>query len=232
MKLKALAAALICASPIAAVSAQDAPAAAPTKVAPAIQGAWKAQNPGPLLTIEGKEPPLKPAARKAWLARRKAMLAGDPKVDLSKRCKPPGEPRLMASGTPFEFVMSPGRILIAYEWNRLVRMIEMGEPREVIGPVYFGQNAGKWEGDTLVVDTQALHENAWLDSTGLPHGENARLTERFRLLSPATLEATIKVVDPEMYTRPWTARLLFTRLPGYRIKEDVCLEREGLVGKL
>ncbi len=215
-----------------AACALFATAATPAPVAPAIQGVWKAAKPGPLLTTEGKEPPLRPATRAAWLKNRPKVLAGDPKVDLSRRCKPPGEPRLMASGTPFEFIVTPKRVLIAYEWNRLVRMIEMGPARPVIGPVYFGQNAGSWQGDTLVVDVQALHEDTFLDGTGLPHGENARLTQRFRLLSPAQLEATITVNDPQTYTRPWTTRILFDRLKGYRIKEDICLERENLVGKI
>ena len=209
-----------------------APAASAQTVAPAIQGVWKAAKPGSLTTVEGQAPPLKPAARAAYLSRKPKMLAGDRATDPAKRCKPPGEPRLMASGTPFEFIVTPQRVLIAYEWNRLVRMIEMGPAHDVIGPVYFGQNAGKWEGDTLVVDVQALHENAFLDATGLPHGDNARLTERFRLVSPKQLEAVITVNDPETYTKTWTTRLLFDRLPGYRIKEDICLEREGLVGKI
>lgn len=66
---------------------------------------------------------------------------------------------------------------------------------------------------------------------GRPHGENARLTQRFRLLSPTGREAAIRIEDAGTCRTPWTTRLLFGRLPGNCIREDVCLEREGLVGK-
>lgn len=210
------------AAPAAALSGQD-----------WIEGVWQARGDGTLKPADGKPIPFKPVAAMAWNAQKAAFVAGDPKVDFSRRCKPPGEPRLMSDPrTPFAVIVTKPRVLFAYQWNRLVRMIEMEAPREVIGPVYFGQNAGHWEGEVLVVDVQALHPNTGLDRTGLPHGEKARLTERFRSLGARQMEATITIDDPATYTAPWTARVVFDRQPGLTVKEDICLDRENLAGKL
>jgi hypothetical protein len=232
-------AALIMLAPVAALAQEPAPAAArapgPQKVKPpvSLEGVWKARGNGVLTTLDGKVPPLKPAALKAYMAKRAAFLKGDPTVDPIRRCKPPGEPRLMIDpNVPFEIVETWPRVMFLYQWNRLVRMVEMGPPREVVGPTYFGQNAGSWDGKTFVVDVQALHENAVLDKSGLPHGENSRLKQRFSLIGEGQMEVVIHVDDPEVYTRPWDAKVVFDKQPeGTRIKEDICLEREGLVGK-
>jgi hypothetical protein len=238
-KIVAAAAAFALLAPFAA-SAQEAapvsaPAAGPKKVKPpvSLEGVWKAQGDGVLRTLDGKTPPLKPAPLKAYMAKRAAYLAGDPKVDPTRRCKPPGEPRLMIDpNVPFEIVETWPRVMFLYQWNRLVRMIEMGPPREVIGPSYFGQNAGSWDGTTFVVDVQALHESVVLDKSGLPHSENAHLTQRFRLIGNGQMEVIIHIVDPAVYTTAWDARVVFDKQPeGTRIREDICLEREGLVGK-
>lgn len=198
-----------------------------------LEGVWQARGDGLLKTVEGSPPPLKPAAKKAYDAKRTGFLAGDAAIDPAKKCKPPGEPRLMIDPqVPFEIVQTAQRIMFLYQWNRLVRMIEMGPQREVIGPVYFGQNAGSWQGDTLVVDVLALHENAYLDKSGLPHSDDAHIVERFRLIGANQMEATLRIEDPTVYARPWEAKVIFDRLPGARIKEDICIEREGLVGKL
>jgi hypothetical protein len=211
--------------------------AVPLQAAPAdhgwLEGVWKARGDGMLHPIDGKPAPLKPAVAKVWGMQKAAFMAGDPKLDLSRRCKPPGEPRLMADPkTPFSVVVTGPRILFAYQWNRLVRMIEMGPHREVIGPTYFGQNAGHWEGSTLVVDVQGLNSNVALDASGLPHGEKARLTERISARGKNQMQVLISINDPQMYSSPWTARLVFDRQPGLTVAEDICLDRENLVGKL
>lgn len=212
-------------------TAQGAPDTATAPVS--IEGVWKARGPGFLKPIDEKTPPLKPAAKKAYEAKRAGFLKGDRAIDPAKKCKPPGEPRLMIDpDVPFEIVQTQPRIMFLYQWNRLVRMVEMGPQREVIGPTYFGQNAGNWEGDTLIVDVLALHDNAYLDKSGLPHSDDMHITERFRLIGPDQLEATFHFEDPAVYTKPWDAKVTFDRLPGARIKEDICIEREGLVGKL
>lgn len=198
-----------------------------------LNGTWRAQGDGLLHSLDGKPVPLTAKAASAWARVKPAFLAGDPKVDPARRCKPPGEPRLMADpGTPFSVIVTGPRVLFAYQWNRLVRMIEMESPREVIGPTYFGQNAGHWEGDTLVVDVQGLHEGVALDKSGLPHGEKLRITERFRALDKDRMEMVAQFTDPDSFTRPWSARLVFQRQPGLTVAEDICLDREHLVGKL
>ena len=229
-KVASLRGALLAAATLGAVWAIPA-SAEPVGQPYSLNGVWLADGDGYLTTRDGELPPLKPEYREAYLASRDAFVAGkDDALDLSLRCKPPGEPRLMIDpGVPFEIVESEKRILIGYQWNRLVRMIEMGDPRELIGPTYFGQNAGHWDGDGLVVDVQGLHENIRLDSSGLPHGENARLTERFSLVSPDEMVVRFRFDDPEVYTEPWEAEVRFHRQPdGTRIKEDICLTRLGI----
>lgn len=204
-----------------------------------MNGVWRAQGDGLLHSVDGKPVPLTPRGAAAWARVKAGYLAGDPAVDSARRCKPPGEPRLMADPkTPFSVIVTGPRVLLGYQWNRLVRMIEMEAPREVIGPTYFGQNAGHWEqgkggeGETLVVDVQGLHDGVALDRSGLPHGEKLRIEERFRSIGKDRMEVVATFTDPETFSRPWTARLEFARQPGLIVEEDICLDRENLVGKL
>jgi hypothetical protein len=85
-------------------------------------------------------------------------------------------------------------------------------------------SVGRWEGDTLVVETAGFRGDTWIDRSGLPKSDNMKVTERLRLTGGgATLENQITVDDPANYTAPWTTKVVYRRAPkGTEMKEDVC----------
>lgn len=74
-------------------------------------------------------------------------------------------------------------------------------------PTPNGYSTGRWEGDTLVVQTNGLQEGMWLDRSGSPISETAKMTERFRRVNFGLLEIDLTVDDSKEYTRPWTVTL-------------------------
>jgi hypothetical protein len=93
-------------------------------------------------------------------------------------------------------------------------------------PWYYGYSVGKWDGDTLVVETTGLRDDGWLDIDGTPLTEAATLTERFRRTSYGRMEIDITVDDPKAYTRPWTVRVNQRIMPDQELLEFVCLENQ------
>lgn len=77
----------------------------------------------------------------------------------------------------------------------------------------------------LVIETIGLKERTFLDSAGLPHSEDAKVTERLRLQSPDVLEDLISIEDPAFYSRAWQTRVLYQRQAQKEIREDTCLDR-------
>jgi len=94
---------------------------------------------------------------------------------------------------------------------------------------------GKWQGDTLVVDTVGFNDKTWLDAMGHPHGERMRIVERYRRRDFGHLDVEITIDDPEMYTKPWTTSYLIPFVPGGELFEYICQENnvdvKHLVGK-
>ncbi|MEO6377340.1 MAG: hypothetical protein ABIO37_04865 [Caulobacteraceae bacterium] len=155
-----------------------------------------------------------------------AAKAGRPKADPPAQCLPPGVPRIMASPFPFEFVVTPKVVYILYEYMSQVRRIYMdGEaPRSMGLPTFNGRSTGKWDGDTLVVETIELNPLSVLDTTHLPVSEALKSVERMRLTGPDKMEVQITLIDPKAYTRPWTTIRTYTRKPGEQILQYVCEE--------
>lgn len=210
-------------------SADPAPAAIPltSDGKPNFSGVWRSVTPiAELRTVDGQSPPLLDAAAKILAARKL-----DGSWDGTRKCKPPGEPRIMSfEQRPFEIGQRPDRITFMYEWNRLVRSLPITtEQLKFTGPYYFGQSQAHWDGEVLVVDVQGVNEDTALDDSGLPHSDTINLTERFRLIDGgARMEALIDVQDPLTFSKPWQTRLVFERQKDRRIQEDWCIERLGL----
>ena len=102
-------------------------------------------------------------------------------------------------------------------------------------PSWLGYSVGKWDGDSLVVDTAGFNDRTWLDAFGHPHSEAMRVTERFHRRDFGHMEVQITVDDPTMYTRPFTIKLNQHLLPDTDLIEAFCLENEKdrphIVGK-
>ena len=93
-------------------------------------------------------------------------------------------------------------------------------------PWYYGYSTGRWEGDTLVVETSGFRDDGWLDIDGTPMTEKAKMTERFRRVSYGRMEIDITVDDPKAYTKPWTVRHNQVFMPDQEIIEFICEENQ------
>jgi hypothetical protein len=123
---------------------------------------------------------------------------------------PPGLFRTLVYPRPWQFIQATGQIVQLFEWGKHWRTI-WTDGREVAeeivsGPFWYGYSVGRWEGDTLVVTTNNLDGRQWMDEWGTPISEyDATIEERWRRVDDETLELTITVIDPELYSRPWTS---------------------------
>jgi hypothetical protein len=146
--------------------------------------------------------------------------------DPAGRCDPLGLVRsLFAIGRGLiEFVETPNRIFQFFEWNHVWRTI-WTDGRKLPtdpDPKWYGYSVGRWEGDTLVVESTGFDDRTWLDQYGDPFSTGMRLEERWRRVND-TLELMLRVDDPETYTKPWISDKIIWRLqPKAQINEEVC----------
>jgi len=146
-------------------------------------------------------------------------------------CLPHGVPRINTNGLfPFKIVQTPGLVVILYEQMNLFRQI-FTDGRKLandVNPTWLGYSTGKWDGDTLVIETTGLNGKAWLDTQkGRPASEALRVTERFRRKNFGTLEVVATIDDPKNYAKPWTTTVQTMNLQlGTDILEFVCNENE------
>jgi hypothetical protein len=125
-------------------------------------------------------------------------------------------------------VHTPKLLVLLYEVNAMYRQIFVdGRPLPVDpNPSWNGYSTAKWEGDTLVVQTNGFREDLWIDMAGSPMGEAATMTERIRRPNYGSLELEITVNDPKTYTRPWTVRMTQRIELDTELIDEVCLENE------
>jgi hypothetical protein len=147
-------------------------------------------------------------------------------------CLPEGMPTwMMISHNAFEFQYSPGRITMLGEsdGNRLRRIYTDGRPHpEDPDLTYHGHSIGKWEGDTLVVDTVGIHPDAYIaitEAVGVRNGGGMHIVERMRLVDENTFHDEMTIHAPRVMTEPWRTTRIYTRLRGaeYSIVEGVCV---------
>ena len=126
------------------------------------------------------------------------------------QCDPQGLPRLILDSEPTEWIQLPGRLLQYFQWGHMLREIWMdgrelptGEALDNLGTSWLGMSVGKWEGDTLVVNTVGFNDKTWLDIHGFPHTSEMRLEERYRRVSADKIEWTFTIHDPKYYKTPW-----------------------------
>jgi len=170
----------------------------------------------------------------AAVKQRKAEFGKD---DPTSHCLPLGVPRLLVDPEYRKIVQVPGLLVILNERDAGYRQIFTdGRPLpEDPQPSWNGYSSGKWEGDTLVVQTNGLHDGMWLDRSGSPITDAAKLTERFRRPNYGTLEIEVTMDDPKAYTKPWTVKLTEFIVLNTELMDYICNENEKdtrhLVGK-
>ena len=120
---------------------------------------------------------------------------------------PPGLLRTLVYPRPIQIIQLPDRVVQLFEYGHFWRTIwtDGRAVPEDQGPYWYGYSVGKWDGDTLVVQTVGLDARAWLDEWGTPFSEEAKITERWRKVDANTVQMTITVDDPRTYAKPWTS---------------------------
>jgi hypothetical protein len=143
--------------------------------------------------------------------------------DLVYQCYPPGTPRIYIHPFPLEIIQLPGRILMIFEYDHLVRQIytDGREHRTDLAPSYMGDSIGHWEGETLVIETTHFNDKTWLDRIAVPHSEEMKLTERIHLTVEGELEIDMRVEDAVALAKPWEFSRRF-RKTDWTIEEFVC----------
>jgi hypothetical protein len=188
---------------------------------------------------DGKIPPLTPAARERTAARAAANAAArrgpaDSWVErgLYERCLTRGLPGSMMPaiyGNSYRIVQGPGVVAITYEMVHETRVIPLdGRPHadaSIRG--YMGVAVGRWEGDTLVVETTNFREESTYRNA---NAATLRLTERFTRVAPDKVRWAVTVEDPQTWTRPWTFALPLTMNDDEPVFEYAC--HEGNYGLL
>ncbi|MGD0132448.1 MAG: hypothetical protein ABSE57_10400 [Bryobacteraceae bacterium] len=165
-----------------------------------------------------------------------AALVKQRVADLSKddphaRCMPPNFPRAFAFPHLQKIIQIPGLLVILDEFNASYRQVFTdGRPfPEDPQPSWNGYSSGKWEGDTLVVQSIGFRDDLWLDMKGNPMTSAAKVTERFRRPGYGSLEIEVTVNDPKAYTKPWTVTLKQAIQVDTELADEICLENEKSV---
>jgi hypothetical protein len=162
-------------------------------------------------------------------ALRKQRAAQNNKDNPDAHCLPLGLMQLHTHPEPRKIIQTPGLIVILYEANAGIRQIFMDGrrlPGNDADPWWYGYSAGKWDGDTLVVESAGFRGDGWLDVEGSPLTESGKMTERFRRVNYGNMEIEITVDDPKAYTRPWTVKVHHRIMLDTELIEFVCLENE------
>jgi hypothetical protein len=154
--------------------------------------------PGGLGVVEG-EIPYRPEA----LAKRKENFANRMKLDPENKCYLPGVPRATYMPFPFQILQSRQHIMIVHEFAGAVRTIYMDNHKEAPADSWMGWSNGRWEGETLVVDTTGFNGQTWFDRAGNFHSDALHVVERFTARSAETLMYEVTIEDPKTFTRPW-----------------------------
>jgi len=198
----------------------------------------------PARRFETQKPPMTPWAQAKFDATRDIYSEASPEAvvqrlsggDPTYSCFPPGVPgiyfRVTGDARPMEIINTPGRILEFFEYDHYVRQIWTDGRQHTpdFPATWMGESIGKWEGDTLVVDSIGFNDKTVLDNVGHPHSDQLHLVERIRRLDQNTIEVIMIVDDPKAYTSPWSGQLVFVRAPAdWTIMEDICEDNASFI---
>jgi hypothetical protein len=168
--------------------------------------------------------PIRPAA--AELFRQRALtFMKEPPIS---HCLPEGMPMVEMAPAPYKIVQMPGVVLMLYERDTTFRQVFTDGRKlpEDPQPSWLGYSVGKWDGDSLVVDSNGFNDRGWLDARGHAHSEDLHLTERFHRRNFGEMEVKLTIDDPKTYTKPFSITLEQRLLPDTDLLESFCAENE------
>jgi hypothetical protein len=204
---------------------------------PDISGVWNLQSSPQTrylsYAFSGEEPLMTPWAQERFKATKPSFGPRsfedsndpvNPTTTSTVGCFPPGVPRIYLQPFPMEIIQTPGRVMMFFEFNHFVRQIFTdGRTHNTdLGGTWMGDAIGRWEGDTLVVDTVGFNDKTWIDRAGHPHSDALHVVERIKRVYQNTLQDDITIEDPKAYTKPWGGQIRFRSHPTWNITEMVC----------
>jgi hypothetical protein len=177
-----------------------------------------------LADFKPEEAPLRPEAAAVFGKRAETLGKDGP----TSYCLPLGLPRVYLLPSPYKIIQTPGLIAMLFEADNTHRQVYTDGRKPLVDPqpTWLGYSTGKWEGDTLVVDTTGFNDKNWLDAFGHPQSEALHLTERFRRRDFGHMEMQVTIDDPKSYTKPFTISFNQILIPDSDILEAICSENE------
>ena len=142
----------------------------------------------------------------------------------SERCLPHGLTKAVPVAQPFKIIQTPELMVILYEEFNHYRQVFTDGRRapENRAPTYFGYSLGRWEGDTLVVETKGSVNDTWLDFRGHPATDALHIVERYVRRNFGQLEIQFNIDDAKAYVKPWAVTMSFDLLPDTELIEHIC----------
>ena len=176
--------------------------------------------------VGGGQAPYLPWAAAEAKRRGDAQRAGKPITDSTAQCMPSGVPRVMGAPYPIEVLQSKKQVVILHEVQHLFRHIYLNEdhPKD-LDPTFMGHSVGRWEGDTLVVDTTAINKDTLINEAGDPHSDKMHIVERWsKSKDGQVLTDLLTIDDPGAYSKPWSIEYKYYWRPDIRFIEYICEE--------
>jgi len=159
--------------------------------------------------VEGGAIPYKPEALKQKKENFADRMNRDPEI----KCYLPGVPRAMYMPYPFQIIQSPDQIMMVFEFAGALRTVYM-KHSDAPADSWMGWSNGKWEGESLVINTSDFIDKTWFDRSGNFHSDELKVTERLTAVDKDHLNYEVTIEDPKVFTRPWKMSM-----PLYRIVE-------------
>jgi hypothetical protein len=146
--------------------------------------------------------------------------------DYTAHCLPAGWTRQMNTPMPIEIFQAPKRVAILFEAFSIYKVIPTDgrEHRKDPEPSWMGDSVGKWEGDTLVIDTIGFNDKTRLDTIGHPHSTSLHVIDRLTRTDLGHLTYEVTIDDPKAYTKPWGNKRIFNLKPNWELMEYSCEE--------
>jgi len=204
---------------------------------PDFSGVWRTINPPAAPRVNttlrwrpaaGELPDFTPAYKQRFDKIQASRESGSEETEGVARCLPPGMPWFMWAQYGLEILQTKDKVGMFSEWMDAYRRVYL-DGRKMpadFDPSFNGYSTGRWEADTLVIETLNLRGETELDRYGSPHSDQMRIVERMRLAEPNVLEDVITVSDPVAFTKPWTHTRRYRRTTSANdeLHENTCTE--------
>jgi hypothetical protein len=181
-------------------------------------------------------PAFTPYGQKLWDATKSDSTDSNSK-DPMNICDPLGYPRAFAYNYGVEFIQLPDRTLQVFDLGHTFRTIWTDGRKLPTAPPtlrFMGYSVGRWDGDTFVVEANGFDDRTWVSEdrrkrrNGFPHTDEMRVEENYKRLDYGKLQATLTVIDPKVYTAPWTTTGIATLRPNAEIGEYFCVPSDSI----